>query len=266
MSYGTEPPPTSTTSLDEGHATLYSVVLQAPSFAEGRSMLFALLASAALLRCDPLPAKNATEPNVRMERLRSSRPLEGPASQRAPKLSVLLAAPARNVSFPPAPMGNVVSGELRRGTGVQATRTQARNGSSKDAAIRATPTDSADPQSKNHLRTTPIGHKILPSTAYETRDATSTCIRPAKASSTQQQKLARRPTMANVRDFLTTMLGRPCGTARRVIRRAANCGNLQHATASGDGRTPESGRGSRSARTPWAHRRSGRSTRTSRCG
>ena len=88
---------------------------------QGRSMLFALLASAALLRCDPLPAKNATEPNVRMERLRSSRPLEGPASQRAPKLSVLLAAPARNVSFPPAPvMGNVVSGELRRGTGVQA--------------------------------------------------------------------------------------------------------------------------------------------------
>ena len=74
-----------------------------------------LLASAALLRCDPLPAKNATEPNVRMERLRWSRPLEGPASQRAPKLSVLLAAPARNVSFPPAPMDNVVSGELRPG-------------------------------------------------------------------------------------------------------------------------------------------------------
>ena len=189
---------------------------------QGRSMLFALLASAALLRCDPLPAKNATEPNVRMERLRSSRPLEGPASQRAPKLSVLLAAPARNVSFPPAPMGNVVSGELRRGTRVQATGTHARDGSSKDASIRATPIDSADPQSKNHLRTTPIGHKILPSTAYETRDATSTRMRPAEASSTQQpppaaaearsSPLGARPTMANVRGFLTTMLHRPCGS------------------------------------------------------
>ena len=201
-------------------------------------MLFALLASAVLLRCDPLPAKNATEPDVRTGRLRSSRLLEGPASQRAPHLSVLLDAPARNVSFPPAPMGHVMSGDLRRGTRVQDTGTHAREDSSKDASIRATPIGSADPQSTNHLRTTPFGHEILPSTAYETRDATSTRMRPAEASSTQQpppaaaetrsSPLGARPTMANIRKLLTAMLGRPCGTARRYLRRCSKRDNLQH--------------------------------------
>ena len=201
-------------------------------------MLFALLASAALLRCDPLHAKNAIEPSVRTGRLRSSQPLEGPVSQRAPKPPVPHAAPARNESFPPAPMANVVSGEFRRGTRWRGTGTQARDSFSKDAAIRTTLTDSADPQSKYTLQTLRIEHKFLPSTACKTRDTTSTHTRPAKARSTQHpppaaaearsSPLGARPKMENVRDYLTAMLDSPCGTARRLIRRAAKSDRLQH--------------------------------------
>ena len=196
-------------------------------------MLFALLASTALLRCDPLHAKNAIEPSVRTGWLRSSQLLEEPVSQRAPKPSVPHAPPARNECFPPPPMANVVSGEDRKGTRWRGTGTQARDSSSKDAAIRTTSNDSADPQPTITLQTLQIGRKILQSTAYETCDATSTHTRPAKARSTRHpppaaaeshsSPLGARPTEADVRRFLTSMLDRPCGTARRRIR-----DNLQH--------------------------------------
>ena len=195
-------------------------------------MFFALLASAALLRCDPLHAKNAIEPSVRTGWLRSSQLLEEPVSQRAPKPSVPHAPPARNECFPPPPMANVVSGEDRKGTRWRGTGTQARDSSSKDAAIRTTSNDSADPQPTITLQTLQIGRKILQSTADETCDATSTRTRPAKARSTRHpppaaaeshsSPLGARPTEADVRRFLTSMLDRPCGTARRIRD------NLQH--------------------------------------
>ena len=77
-------------------------------------MLFALLASAALLRCDPLPAKNATEPNVRMERLRLSRPLEGPASQRAQAISAPRCS-CKERQLPPSTHGQRGVGRVEAG-------------------------------------------------------------------------------------------------------------------------------------------------------